>query len=244
MENVQTLTPHPRSKVLPGTCADYPIPEPPSTGTESGGPEPTPTNVCPEKGCSGQLVKGATLVINAINQVSLLSQNLQSAAKLVGQKPALKRDSTDLDIQTAGPIETVAKGLERITEVLTTSLPRITFLPPLPPGCDSDTVVIALVEFVRIHQALLNILIGRAGLLEGSPIKRRHSTETGVVLADRSPNGFIGSGIALALRALEKIVDTVAAKLISLVPTRSACAEQEKKKLDDSLKESILAYEG
>ncbi|KAF1957963.1 hypothetical protein CC80DRAFT_395547, partial [Byssothecium circinans] len=183
-------------------------------------------------------------IIDVINQVSLISQNLQNPAKKVGEKPDLKRDEDGLEIQMAGPIDDVAKGLNRIANFLATSLPRIAFLPPLPPGCDSDTVVIALVEFTRIHQALLNILIGRSGLLEGSPIKREVSAETGVELSERAPNGFIGASIALALRAVERVVDTLAAKLIGLVPTWSECAKQEKKKLDDSLEESIRAYDG
>jgi hypothetical protein len=225
---------------LPGECAEYPFPEPPSpTGPES--PTPTP-EVCPAKGCSGQLVAGATLVINAINKVSLISQNLQAPAKLIG----VKETQGDHEVQATfaqGPIQDVARGLNSVAVTLTAAAPRIIFLPPFPPGCDTDTVVISYIEFVRIHQALLNILIGQAGLLENGPVKRDDAWAGAVQVYERDENAFVGRAIAVSLRAIERIVDTIAFKLISLVPTRGECAKQENAKLSASLKESITSYD-
>jgi hypothetical protein len=223
---------------LPGECGEYPVPEPPSpTGAN---PSPTP-DVCPANGCSGQLVRGATLLIDAINKVSLQSQTLQSAAKRVGD-PSTSAQESEVEF-AQGIIADVARGLNNIALTLATSIPRFAFLPPLPPGCDTDTVVIAFVEFVRIHQALLNILIGRAGLLEGGPFKRDEEGTVSVMVYERGENAFIGRVIATGLRAIERVVDTLASKLIGLCPTRGECAKQEKAKLSASLKEAIISYD-
>lgn len=227
---------------LPGDCLDYPFPTQtsPTTGTES----PTPSaEACPEKGCSGQVVKSGKLIIDAINQVTFLSQNLQSSAKLIGGDKVGKRDETETAI-ALGPIDDVARGLTNIATTLSSAAPKFVFLPPLPPDCNSDTVVIALIQFVRVHQALLNILIGRAGLLENGPIKRDASYDGSVQLYERANNAFVGKAIATALRAVERIVDTVAARLIDLIPTKSECAKQQKAELDASLKEAITSYDG
>lgn len=226
---------------LPGTCGELPFPSdtPTPTGTDSATPTPTP-DICPEGGCSGEVVRNAQIIINAINKVTLLSQSLQSAAKQIGASPFGKRDGAIAQ----SPITDVAAGLRNIAATLSFSAQVFLPLPPLPPGCSSDTVIIALIEFVRVHQALLNILIGRAGLLPGGPIKREALIEGDVALDERGDNAFIGAVVAGALRAVESIVDTVAFKLIDLVPTRSECAKNQKAALDASLEDAITAYKG
>jgi hypothetical protein len=119
----------------------------------------------------------------------------------------------------------------------------LTHCSPFPPGCDTDTIVISFIKFVEIHQALLNIFIGRSGYLSQIPFKREASARTDVQLNERAENGFIGQSIALALRAVERVVDTLASTLINLIPTRSECARSEKAKLSATLKRSISAYE-
>jgi len=59
--------------------------------------------------------------------------------------------------------------------------------PQYPPGPDSDSIFEAFREFVRVHQALLNILIGKAGILQHVP--------------------FVGAPVAAVLRQLESVVD-------------------------------------
>lgn len=200
---------------------------------------PSP-DICPEKGCSGGVVKAATIVIDAINKVTLLSQNLQSAAKRIGTSGTMKRDNSIA--QT--PIDDVALGLNNIAVTLTTASPRFLFLSPFPQGCDTDTIVIALIEFVRVHQALLAILIGQAGLLPNAPIKRDAPENGAVQLYERDNEGFIGYAIAKALRAVEGIVDTTAFTILKLCPTRSQCAKNQKDAIDGSLAEAIKAYGG
>jgi hypothetical protein len=58
---------------------------------------------------------------------------------------------------------------------------------PVPAGAPSDAIFDAFREFVRVHQVLLNILIGKAGLFTVVPI--------------------IGQPVAAVLRQVEAIVD-------------------------------------
>ena len=58
---------------------------------------------------------------------------------------------------------------------------------PVPAGQPSDAIFEAFREFVRVHQALLNILIGKAGLLQNLP--------------------FVGPPVAAVLRQIENVVD-------------------------------------
>lgn len=109
-----------------------------------------------------------------------------------------------------------------------------------------------MIQFVRVHQALLNIVIGKEGLLEQSPIKRDTIGEIGEVqIYKRVPkkafkdveSAQIGKLVAQVLRKLENAVDTVAAALIRLIPTQSECAKQQKAELDATLDDSITTYE-
>jgi hypothetical protein len=59
--------------------------------------------------------------------------------------------------------------------------------PQYAPGPDSDAIFDAFRDFVMVHQQLLNILIGKAGLLQTVPV--------------------VGAPVATVLRSLEGIVD-------------------------------------
>ncbi|KAF2015590.1 hypothetical protein BU24DRAFT_450276 [Aaosphaeria arxii CBS 175.79] len=237
---------------LQGECASFPLPEPTPTppkltGNPTGGaPTGTPTpsaEACPENGCQAKVIRAAQSVIDAINKVTLLSQDLQAAARKIGD-PVSKRDLA----AAQAPFDDVARGLRGISVTLSVSLPRLTVLPPFPPGCDTDAIVIALIQFVRVHQALLNIIIGRRGVLENSPI-RRDTIEDAVLrrepvdLETGGEAAIIGPAIAAGLRAVEGVVDTLAFQILRLVPTRSECAKQQKEAIDGSLSEAITQYE-
>lgn len=66
-----------------------------------------------------------------------------------------------------------------------------------------------LSQFVKVHQNLLETIIGKNGLLSSTPFT---------------------APIAAILRVLENVVDKVALTIIGTVPT---CAEGAKKDLDD-----------
>lgn len=69
----------------------------------------------------------------------------------------------------------------------TAALTQMNGMAPVPSGPPSDAIFDAFRDFVRVHQALLNILIGKAGLLSGLPI--------------------VGQPVAAVLRQVEGIVD-------------------------------------
>lgn len=264
---------------LEGTCQDFPpsaaasitdISQLTATGTDG---TPTATDSACPLGTLAATVSGAAEdVIDAINKVTLLSQNLQAAAKQIGGSASKhRRSNTDLDLEARQfnrPIIQVASGLRDVVTTLTISIPRITVLPPFDPGDASDAIVIALISFVRVHQALLNILIGRAGLLSDFPFADADVAELNAIAAEsqtaleqflgssgQSTTGAVAAGsnldaranpigapIAAALRAVEGVVDSLAFAIIDLIPSRNECAKDQKTAIDGTLEESIQAY--
>ncbi len=76
-------------------------------------------------------------------------------------------------------------------------------------------------QFVRVHQVLLNTVIGKHGILARTPFT---------------------APIAAVLRTVEAGVDELAFGLIDLIPTCAARATQDKQALDQSLELSIQVY--
>jgi hypothetical protein len=148
-------------------------------------------------------VAGATPVIKAINKVSLNPPNLQRPARLFG----VKLPTSDQDVEIAFAQETnqdIARGLNSVATTLTTTAPRIIFLLPFALERGTDTVIIALVEFVKIYQALLNSFIGQAGLIENGPIKCSEAFDGEVQVCERGENTFAGCVIATAFMRYRK----------------------------------------
>ncbi|CAN9478084.1 unnamed protein product [Alternaria alternata] len=106
----------------------------------------------------------------------------------------------------------------------TTAIAQMQGMPPVPAGADSDAIFDAFREFVRVHQALLNILIGKAGLFQTVP--------------------FIGQPLAAVLRQIENVVDTIAFGLIDAVESRASDLQREANSLDGTLTICINSYEG
>lgn len=79
----------------------------------------------------------------------------------------------------------------------------------------------ATTQFVRVHQRLLDIVIGKESLLASTPA---------------------ASLLAAALRALESIVDKLAFGIIDLVPTCADGAKSDLSKLDDTIAKAIKTY--
>ncbi|KAB2569120.1 hypothetical protein DBV05_g12203 [Lasiodiplodia theobromae] len=204
---------------LEGSCQDFPpsaaasitdISQLTATGTDgtptATGTDGTPTatdSACPLGTLASAVSGAAEDVIDAINKVTLLSQNLQAAAKQIGGSASKHRRNTDVDSSTTDlearqfntPIIQVASGLRDVVTTLTISIPRITVLPPFDPGDASDAIVIALISFVRVHQALLNILIGRAGLISNFPFADADVAELTAIAAESQTalEQFLGS---------------------------------------------------
>jgi hypothetical protein len=230
---------------LPGDCGPFITPTgaaPNPSGTDTSTAPSNTAAACPTKGCSGAVLRTADTIINAINQVTQLSFALQAAAKNIG-KPFAPRNDATADAQLFGsPIADVALGLSRITLTVQTALPSFITFPPFPPSCSADTIVLAWLEFARVHQELLAILIGRSGLLETGPFRRDAPAEG--VLGERGAQGFIGRPVAVALRGIEGVVDTLAVGIVDLVPGKSACSQARSAELKASIKRAQTSYEG
>ncbi|KAL1392040.1 hypothetical protein HDK64DRAFT_334961 [Phyllosticta capitalensis] len=234
---------------LEGSCQPFDIP---ATGTTTSSGSAA-TSACPLKGCAAGVGKAAESVIEAINKVTLISENLQSSAKqLFSNDVGAEVRQTEhgaLQVRApASPLTDILSGLRSVTTTLTISVPRIAVLNPFPPGCDTDAIVVALTGFVRVHQALLNIIIGRSGLLENSPFADIDAAalsgtdgEWSALEARQFPG--IGATIAAVLRGVEGVVDQLAFTLIDLIPARSECAKGQKASIDGTLGEAIDAYE-
>ncbi|KAK0706741.1 hypothetical protein B0T26DRAFT_756204 [Lasiosphaeria miniovina] len=92
-----------------------------------------------------------------------------------------------LTIIGVGPFPTIIKGLADIVTTATTAIAQVQGDLPVPAGADATAIADAFRDFVRIHQQLLNILIGKAGSFPTVPL--------------------IGSPVAAALRRIEGITD-------------------------------------
>lgn len=86
---------------------------------------------------------------------------------------------------------------------------------------DAKLVVKTLTTFVQVHQALLNVVIGKHGLLTLIPFFEP---------------------IRLALVQLEVVVDTFAFNLINLIPTQQPAASQQVASLDVTIRDAVNTY--
>ncbi|CAA9967114.1 hypothetical protein P3342_013549 [Pyrenophora teres f. teres] len=123
-----------------------------------------------------------------------------------------------------GPFPEIIIGFSKIVTTATAAITSMQGMPKEPAGPSTDAVFEAFREFVRVHQVLLNILIGKAGLFQTVPI--------------------IGQPVAAVLRQVEKIVDTIAFMLIATFEARSADLKAEAAKLSGSLTICIASYDG
>ncbi|KAI0648387.1 hypothetical protein C8Q79DRAFT_955206 [Trametes meyenii] len=87
---------------------------------------------------------------------------------------------------------------------------------------DAQAVVNALNDFVAIHQALLETIIGKHSLAQ---------------------QFFLTRPIAIALRSLESVVDTFAHAIIDLIPTRADEGNADAGSLQIYLQAAVSTYE-
>lgn len=78
-------------------------------------------------------------------------------------------------------------GFFDIVATATTAIGQMRNMDPVPAGPLSDAIFEAFRVFVRVHQDLLNIIIGKAGFLTRVPI--------------------VGPPVAAVLRQVERVVD-------------------------------------
>ncbi|KAI0973244.1 hypothetical protein F4678DRAFT_477696 [Xylaria arbuscula] len=175
---------------------------------------------------------------------ALSPQQIADGITLITQKSqALQAPAQSITVLNAplitidqGPFPTLIAGF---TDIVSTANTLIAQLPGTNPiqkrgepqhardliarGPDADLVFGAFREFVAVHQALLNILIGKAGLLEKIPV--------------------IGEPVATALRGVESVVDTIAIDIIGLLQADASDVTSDANSLDSTLQVAINKYD-
>ncbi|USP77998.1 hypothetical protein yc1106_05272 [Curvularia clavata] len=150
--------------------------------------------------------------------VSLASQALQAPAQSITLLNA------PLVLIGQGPYSQIISGFTDIISTATTALVQMQGMLPVAAGADSDAIFDAFREIVRVHQTLLNILIGKAGLVESLPV--------------------VGTPVAAVLRQDENVVDTLAFTLIHTVQSRATDLQSEANYLSQTLSLAIQKYVG
>ncbi|KAJ8126443.1 hypothetical protein O1611_g7193 [Lasiodiplodia mahajangana] len=123
-----------------------------------------------------------------------------------------------------GPFPAIISGFTEIVTTATTIISQTDGTPKITSQADADLVFDAFRGFVRVHQELLNILIGKAGILTQVP--------------------FIGPPVATVLRSVEGVVDSIAFFLIDTVEARTKDIESEANSLGSTLDLTISKYQG
>ncbi|RWA14324.1 hypothetical protein EKO27_g816 [Xylaria grammica] len=172
-------------------------------------------------------------IADGIKSITTKSQALQAPAQSITILNA------PLIAIGQGPFPTLIAGFQDIVSTGNTLIAQLAGTGPItkrdekehardlsPRGPDADLVFGAFrehLQFVAVHQALLNILIGKAGLLEKIPI--------------------IGQPVATVLRAVEGVVDTIAIDLIGLTQSRANDLTSDANSLDNTLQLTISKYD-
>ncbi|CAG5171171.1 uncharacterized protein ALTATR162_LOCUS7287 [Alternaria atra] len=157
-------------------------------------------------------------VVSNIQMLTQKSQALQTPAQQISII------NGPLILIGQGPFPQIIIGFTDIVTTATTALAQMQGMPPVPAGEQSDAIFNAFREFVRVHQALLNILIGKAGLFQTVP--------------------FIGQPVASVLRSVEGVVDTIAFGLIDTVQSRASDLQSQANSLSGTLQVCINSYDG
>ncbi|WYZ42166.1 hypothetical protein EsH8_V_001061 [Colletotrichum jinshuiense] len=157
-------------------------------------------------------------MVTNIQSLTSKSQALQAPAQ------SINIINGPLIVVGLGPFPPIIAGFADIITTTTTAIATMQGSSPVPAGAPSDAIFNAFKEFVRVHQVLLNILIGKAGLFQTVPL--------------------IGAPVAGVLRQLEAIVDTVALGIIDLVQSRANDLQTEANKLSGTITIAINSYDG
>ncbi|KZM21325.1 uncharacterized protein EKO05_0008897 [Ascochyta rabiei] len=157
-------------------------------------------------------------IVSTINVITTKSQALQVPAQSITLLNA------PLIVVGLGPLPQIIFGFTDIVVTATGAIAQLPGTPTVLPGAPSDAIFDAFREFVRVHQVLLNILIGKAGLFNAVP--------------------FIGAPVSAALRQIEKVVDAIAFGLINLVQSRASDLQAQATSLKVTIDVAVDSYDG
>ncbi|KAM0267956.1 hypothetical protein ACHAQH_010070 [Verticillium albo-atrum] len=152
------------------------------------------------------------------------SQVVDNIRTLTVKSQALQGPAQSITILNGPLLVRLLTGFADISATATAAIAQMQGMPKVPAGSQSDAIFNAFREFVRVHQVLLNILIGKAGLFNTVPL--------------------IGQPVAAALRSIENVVDTAAFMLIDNVESRADDLEAQAGMLKGTITIAIDSYDG
>ncbi|KAF2844693.1 hypothetical protein T440DRAFT_548076 [Plenodomus tracheiphilus IPT5] len=156
-----------------------------------------------------------------VTNIKTLTQKSQS---LLAPAQNISIANLSLPAVGEGSLPAIINGFLDIVSTATTAIAQLSGMPPVLPGEESDDIFDAFREFVRVHQELLNIMLGKSGLFNAVPV--------------------IGAPVAAVLRQIENVVDTIAAGLINAVESRASDLQAQAQALRGTLDEAIKVFSG
>ncbi|KAJ3039665.1 hypothetical protein HDV00_012009 [Rhizophlyctis rosea] len=121
-----------------------------------------------------------------------------------------------------GPFPTIIAGYTELINIGSTAIAQEQGSAPITTAADAKLVADAYREFVRVHQVLLNILIGKGGILGKVPV--------------------VGPPVAAVLRQWENIEDTLAFGLIDRVQGQTTDIAAQANSFGQTLTLAINTY--
>ncbi|KAK4169847.1 hypothetical protein QBC43DRAFT_38663 [Cladorrhinum sp. PSN259] len=158
-------------------------------------------------------------IVDAIKSLTMKSRALQQPAN------SISIINGPLIIIGQGPFPQLISGFTDIVTTTTTAIAQLQGTPKITATTATMEIADAFRDFVRVHQQLLNILIGKSGLFTIVP--------------------FIGQPIAAVLRSVEAVVDQIAFGLVDVVEGAAVGAlASDRAALKLTLDTTIEKYEG
>ncbi|KAI0543528.1 UVI-1 [Xylaria curta] len=157
-------------------------------------------------------------IASNLKTITVQSQNLQVQAQ------SITIVNAPLIVIGQGPFPKIISGFTQIVTTATVTINQWDGTAPITADADVQLVFSAFRTFVRVHQELLNILIGKAGILEQLPV--------------------VGPPVAAVLRQVESVVDTIAIDLINVLESVAKDLESDANSLGGTLDLCIQKYQG
>ncbi|KAK0721268.1 hypothetical protein B0T21DRAFT_453650 [Apiosordaria backusii] len=156
-------------------------------------------------------------IVATLRELTTKSQALQGPAN------SITIINGPLIVIGLGPFPPIIAGFTEIITITSSAIPMLSDTPTITDVADRKAVAEAFRDFVRVHQVLLNILIGKSGLFSTVPV--------------------IGAPVAAVLRQLESVVDSAAFAIIDIVGGQEGVPNQAQS-LSATIGVAIEKYEG
>lgn len=159
----------------------------------------------------------APQLVSDIQTITAKGQALQAPAQ------SISLVNGPLIVVGLGPYPQIIAGFTDIIQTLTSDIGAAEGTKSLKDS-DAKAVANAVQELVRVHQVLLNILTGKAGLFTNVPV--------------------IGAPVAQVLRSYEGVIDTFFFQVADIASAESKTIKAQVDSLDGTISTAIKAHEG